>query len=294
MVSYKGLQTPITVFDDLADRQTTQAKLRFLYDILDELGSAVVAYSGGVDSAFMLYAAHERLGQRAVGLTVVSPSLAQTELEDARSIAALIGAIHVLVEGHETEDPRYLENSPSRCYYCKTETYDLAADYAAREGIKVIVDGTNADDTGDHRPGRQAAREHGVRSPLLEAGLSKAEIRALSKQAGLPSWDKPALACLASRLPYGTPISVRALSQVEKAEAVVRALGIHQLRVRHHPAGHEGRGGDLAHIEVEPGDFQVLLDRRDEVLTALKALGYTYVTLDLLGFRSGSMNEVLD
>jgi uncharacterized protein len=285
--------TFVTDPDGLAERPETKAKLARLYAILDELDSVVVAYSGGVDSAYLLHAAHERLGVRAIGLTVVSPSLAQRELEDAKAIAAQIGARHVLVEGHETDDPDYLANTAQRCYYCKTETFDLSLAFAAREGVAAVLDGTNADDKGDHRPGRQAAREHGVRSPLLEAGLTKTEIRALSKQAGLPSWDKPALACLASRVPYGTPISVRALSQIERAEAAVRALGVRQLRVRHHPVGPDGEGRHLARIEVEPGDFERLLARREEVMAALQALGYAYVTLDLVGFRSGSMNEVL-
>jgi len=181
-------------FDDMVIEPETQAKLARLHTILDELGSVVVAYSGGVDSSYLLYTAHERLGHRAVSLTIVSPSLAQTELQDARTIAEQIGARHVLVDGHETEDPNYLANTPLRCYFCKTETYDLALEFAERNGFSAVVDGTNFDDTGDHRPGQKAAREHGVRSPLLEAGLTKAEIRALSREAGLPSWHKPALA----------------------------------------------------------------------------------------------------
>lgn len=279
--------------EHLASQPDTQDKLARLHAILDALGSVVVTYSGGVDSAFLLHAAHQRLGERAVGLTVVSPSLARSELADAQTIAQQIGARHVLLEGHETEDPDYLANSPSRCYYCKSETFSLAAEFAAREGFVAIVDGTNADDVGDHRPGRQAARENGVRSPLLEAGLTKAEIRALSKQSGLPNWDKPALACLSSRVPYGTPISIEMLSRIERAESVVRAMGVRQLRVRHHSSSQDGQGGDLARIEVEPADFQRLLARREELVAALKTLGYTYVTLDLAGFRSGSMNEVI-
>jgi uncharacterized protein len=278
---------------ELAERPAIQTKVDRLHAILDELESVVVAYSGGVDSAFLLYAAHERLGAQAVGLTIVSPSLAQSELNDARMIAQQIGVQHVLVEGNEAEDPNYLDNSPLRCYYCRTETFDIAAKFATREGFAAVVDGTNADDTGDHRPGQLAAREFGVRSPLLEAGLTKAEIRALSRKAGLPSWDKPALACLSSRVPYGTRITVPMLSQIERAEATIRALGVRQLRVRHHSASQNGAGGDLARIEVEPGDFEQLLGQREQVVSALKALGYTYVTLDLTGFRSGSMNEAL-
>lgn len=273
-------------FDEMTQQPETQAKLIRLHSILDELGSVVVTYSGGVDSAYLLYAAHERLGDRAVGLTIVSPSLAQTELEDARNIARQIGARHVLVEGHETEDPNYLANTSLRCYFCKTETFDLAFEFARQGEYTAVIDGTNADDIGDHRPGRKAAHEYGMRSPLLEAGLTKAEIRALSRYVGLPSWDKPAMACLASRIPYGTPISVAALNQIERAEAIVRALGVRQLRVRHHD--------DLARIEVAPPDFELLMIYRKQVVSALKALGYTYVTLDLIGFRSGSMNEVLD
>jgi uncharacterized protein len=275
----------------LAESEATQSKLARLHAILDELESVVVAYSGGVDSAFLLCVAHERLGERAVGLTVVSPSLAQSELEDAKNIARKISARHMLVEGNELGDPNYQANSPRRCYFCKSETFRLAVEYAAREGLAAVVDGTNADDTGDHRPGRDAARENRVRSPLFEAGMTKDDIRALSKQAGLPSWNKPALACLASRVPYGTVISARILGRIERAEAKVRSIvgapGLRQLRVRYHE-------GDLARVEVDPTDFQRLMVHRDELVAELKKLGYTYVTLDLSGFRSGSMNEVLE
>lgn len=279
--------------DELARHPQTQAKRARLETILDKMGSVVVAYSGGVDSTYLLYAAHQRLGDRAVALTVVSPSMPQHELEEARTIAAQIGARHLLVDGHELDDPNYRANSPMRCYFCKTETFDLALAVAAREGLDAVADGTNADDTGDHRPGQQAARERGVRSPLLEAGLTKAEIRALSKQAGLPTWDKPALACLASRIPYGVPVSAGALAQIERAEAVLRTLGFRQLRVRHHPVSPQAEGGAIARIEVEPADFERLLTHRGQVVGRLKALGYTYVTLDLSGFESGSMNALL-
>jgi uncharacterized protein len=176
-------------------------------------------------------------------------------------------------------------NTPERCYYCKGGICDQLIAIAEREGYRAVVDGSNADDVGDHRPGQQAARERGVRSPLQEVGLTKLEIRELARGVGLPNWDKPAAACLASRIPYGTPITAQRLSQVERAESTLRRLGFRQMRVRHH--------GDIARIEVEPGDLRSLLAHRDQVVEAFKALGYTYVTLDLAGFRSGSLNEVV-
>jgi uncharacterized protein len=283
----------VSDLDAVALRPETQAKRARLDALLDKLDSAVVAYSGGVDSAYLLYAAYQRLGERVVAATVVSPSLAGSELEDARRIAQQVGARHLLLDGQELEDPDYRANSPMRCYFCKTETFDLLTEVAAREGLSYILDGTNADDQGDHRPGRQAAHEHAVRSPLLEAGLTKDEIRALSKRAGLPSWNKPALACLASRVPYGTPIDAAMLSQIEQAEAVLRSLGVGQLRVRHHPASKDDSKGALARIEVTPANFERVLAHADRLVAQLKELGYSYVTLDLAGFRSGSMNEVL-
>lgn len=264
---------------------TLVSKQKRLRQMLEDMESVVVAYSGGVDSALLLKLAHDCLNDRVVALTAVSASLAAHELEEAQSIAQQIGARHVLVESHETEDPNYLANAPNRCYFCKSDVFGRLIEYAQREGYRYVVDGTNADDVGDHRPGRQAARERGVRSPLQEAGLTKAEIRNLARALGLPNWDKPAAACLSSRIPYGTPITLENLSQVERAELALRQMGFRQLRVRHHE--------QIARIEVEPDEFDAVLAHRDQILEELEALGYTYVTLDLAGFRSGSMNEAI-
>jgi len=260
-------------------------KLARLKEILGELDSVVVAYSGGVDSTLLLKVAHDCLGERAVAVTALSASLPDQERAEAEAIVYQIGARHVTIESQETADPRYLANGPDRCYFCRVDVFGRLIDYARQHGYRYVVDGNNADDVGDHRPGRQAAREHGVRSPLLEAGLTKAEIRDLARTMGLPNWDKPAAACLSSRVPYGTPITLTMLSQIEQAELLLKKLGLRQVRVRHH--------GQMARLEVEPVDFEKLLAHRLELVEQLTALGYTYVTLDLAGFRSGSLNEAL-
>ena len=263
----------------------TNEKLIELKRILTGMGRVVVAYSGGVDSTLLLKVAHECLGDGALALTAVSASLPGAELAEAQEIARQIGARHVLLESHETEDPRYLENTPTRCYFCKSSVYDEMVKYARESGYDFILDGTNADDASDHRPGRQAARERGVRSPLQEAGFTKADIRNLAHALELPNWDKPSAACLSSRIPYGTPITLEMLSQVDRAELIFKEMDFGQLRVRHHD--------QIARIEVEPEEFEKVLEHRDQILEELQALGYTYVTLDLAGFRSGSMNEAL-
>jgi uncharacterized protein len=250
---------------------------------LSGLGSALVAYSGGVDSALLLALAVEALGDKAVAFTALSPAVAPDELEGAREVARLLKVRHVEVRSGELEDPRYAKNPVNRCYFCKTELYSLAEAEARGLGLAWVVSGTNADELDDYRPGLLAADEHRIVQPLAEAGLTKAEIRALSRERGLPTWDKPQQPCLSSRIPYGTEVTEERLTQLARSEMALRALGLREFRVRYH--------GEIARIEVGEGEIDRLLSVRAAAIEALKAAGFKFVSLDLEPFRSGRLNE---
>jgi pyridinium-3,5-biscarboxylic acid mononucleotide sulfurtransferase len=261
-------------------------KLTVVIDRLAQLGSIMVAFSGGVDSALVLRAALAAAPGKVLAATGLSASYAEEEIAEAKSVAAQLGAPHLMVETMELTDPRYADNTHQRCFFCKTELYGKMQSKAAELGYDAIVDGTNADDLGDFRPGLRAANQLGVVSPLAEAGMSKADIRAAAKAWGVPIWNKPAAACLSSRFQYGDPITVEKLRQVATAESGLRALGLKGFRVRHHD--------ETARLEVPPDQFPIVLEQRSEIVEAVRRAGYRYVTLDLEGFRSGSMNEVLN
>jgi uncharacterized protein len=260
------------------------AKVDRLRGVLEATDGVVVAHSGGVDSSLVAAVAAQVLGPRAIAITAVSPSLAPGELEDARRVARAVGIRHRTVRTRETEVAAYLANGTDRCYHCKVELYDVLARVASEERLAVVATGANLDDLGDFRPGLRAAAERGVRHPLVEAGLTKEDVRGAARRLGVPVWDKPASACLSSRIPFGVRITVEELSKIGRAERLVKDLGFRQCRVRAH--------GELVRIEVEPTDLPRLAraDVRERVASGLKQLGYRFVTLDLEGFRSGSMN----
>jgi uncharacterized protein len=265
-------------------RERSRDRFEQLKASVGATGGALVAFSAGVDSTLVLAVAREVLGDRAVALTAHSPSVPQAERAEARALAARLGARHLEVESREGEDPRYLENSPERCYFCKNELYRLCDDASRELGLPAVLDGFNADDRLDHRPGHRAAQERKVMSPLAEAGLTKEEVRAWSEAYGLPTWDKPQMACLASRIPYGTPVTPERLARIEAAEAGVRAAGLRQFRVRDH--------GDVGRVEVAGEEMEFAFSRRLEVAAAVRGAGFALAALDLEPFRSGRMNEV--
>ncbi len=269
-------------------RVLVEQKVAELRSILGEMGSLVIGFSGGVDSTFLLKIAVDTLGkENVVAVSAQSPTYLDEEFEAAREFAESLGARFRAIESGETELDEFSANPPDRCYYCKRELFSRLKEVAAEEGMNAVCDGTNRDDLSDHRPGRRAVEELGVRSPLQEAGLSKADIRLASKEMNLPTWDKPALACLASRFPYGTEITDTGLEQVAGAERVLRSRGFRQIRVRHH--------GSVARIEVGQDEIGRFADRNLalDISREIKSLGYAYVALDLDGYRTGSLNEVL-
>lgn len=258
-----------------------------LRGLLREMDGAAVAFSAGVDSTFLLRAAHEELGDRVVAVTVRSPLIPRRELDDAAAFCRQEGVRHAFVDFDALAVPAVAANPPDRCYHCKKEIFGRIVAFARANGCAAVAEGSNTDDDGDYRPGRRAIRELGIRSPLREAGLSKEDIRALSREMGLPTWNKPSFACLASRIPYGEPLTAEALGRVERAERWLLDAGLDlaQVRVRAH--------GNLARIEVPPSDLPRLTDGAAEIAAAFKGFGFAYVTLDLQGYRTGSLNETL-
>jgi pyridinium-3,5-biscarboxylic acid mononucleotide sulfurtransferase len=263
----------------------TRAKYEHLQAILRAMESVLVAYSGGVDSALLLKVAQDVLGDRAIGVIASSPTYAPEETEEAIAVAQQMGISLLSIETHEVEDERYVANDFNRCYFCKTELFTQLEPVAKQHNVRFIAYGVNKDDDGDFRPGQRAAREFGVRGPLKEAGMGKREIRAVARLLGVPVWDKPAMACFSSRIPYGSKVDIASLQMIYKAEKLLRELGFRQVRVRHHDK--------VARIEVERSELPRLIeeDVSRVVTDGLRKIGYSYVTVDLMGYRSGSMNE---
>jgi pyridinium-3,5-biscarboxylic acid mononucleotide sulfurtransferase len=276
-----GLSADIFPVDLLAKEQR-------LRELFRAMGSVLVAFSGGVDSTYVAYVANIELGERALCVTGESASLPEYQRAECARLVETFGLRREVIQTGELEDPRYQANAPNRCYFCKSELYGRLEPLAKQRGIEFVVDGSTMDDTSDYRPGRAAATEHAVRSPLIEVGVTKREVRELSRRAGLPTWDKPASPCLSSRIAYGTTVTIQRLASVDRGEDLMRELGFREFRVRHHD--------NLVRIEIAPAELDRALSRNviDELAGRFRELGFKYVTLDLHGYRSGAMNEVLD